>query len=350
MATASPSPDNVSAERQSALVWNYVRGFHATHLMATGIEAGLFDAIDRHGVAAPAELAAELGLHAPYVTTWCRTACAHELLDADGTEKFRLAPFMREILVARGDPRHIGAYLTVLQRHGGPDLADHARRYRDGSAFSFQEHGAGFSGLVADTTAGLQDFAARRLLPGVPDVRQRLETGCRLLDVGCGAGGWMIRIAQAWSQVTCHGVDVDTHAIAAARERLAAAGLADRVSVALVGGEAAQAEAGFDIATMFEVLHEIPVVARAEVMAQTFRALKPGGILFILDETYPSSHAQLRQPEHAFSIQTGYAEVTWGNVVPTREEQEALLTGAGFRDLDRNLIAGMFTLLVARKP
>jgi ubiquinone/menaquinone biosynthesis C-methylase UbiE len=350
MAAEPPSTPAPSADRQSALVWTYVRGFHATHLMATGIEVGLFAAIDRRGAAGPAEIAAELGLHAPYVATWCRTACAHELLDADGADKFRLAPFMREILVTRGDPRHIGAYLTMLQRYGGPDLADHASRYRDGGVFSFQAHGRDFSELVAETTAGLQTFAARRLLPGVPGVRARLEAGCRLLDVGCGAGGWMTRIAQAWPHVTCHGVDVDTHGIAAARERLAAAGLAERVTVAQAGGEAAQAENAFDIATMFEVLHEIAVEARAEVMAQTFRALKPGGILFILDETYPSTHAELRQPEHAFSVMTGYAELTWGNVVPTREEQEVLLSDAGFRDIERTVVAGMFTLLVARKP
>lgn len=343
-------PPERSVERQSALVWNHLRGFHATHLMATGIEAGLFAAIDSRGAAAPPEIAADLGLHAPYVATWCRTACAYELLDADGAEKFRLAPFMREILVARDDPRHIGAYVRVLQRYGGPDLANHARHYRDGSVFTFQEHGREFSELVAETTGGLQTFVARRLLPGVPGVRARLEAGCRLLDVGCGAGGLMTRIAQAWPSVRCHGVDVDAHGIAAARERLAEAGLADRVSIAQVGGEAAQTENAFDIATMFEVLHEIPVAARADVLTQTFRALKPGGILFILDETYPSSHAELRQPAYAFSVQTGYGELTWGNVVPTREEQEALLSGAGFRDIDRTLVAGMFTVLTARKP
>ncbi|TXL76029.1 methyltransferase [Vineibacter terrae] len=344
------APQARTAEQQAALVWSHIRGFHATHLMATGIEAGLFNGIDKRGTATPAQLAADLGLHAPYVTTWCRTACAYELLDADGPQAFRLAPFMREILVASGDPRHIGAYVTVMQRFGGPDLADHARLYRTGGVFTFQQHGRDFSDLIADTTGGLQTFVARRLLPGVPGVRERLEAGCHLLDVGCGAGGLMMRIAQAWPKVRCHGVDVDAHGIAAARARIAGAGLAERVTVAQVGGEAAQDDQAFDVATMFEVLHEIPVADRAGVLAQTFRALKPGGILFVLDETYPSTHADLRKPDHAFSVQTGYNELTWGNVVPTREEQEALLTGAGFRDIERTMVAGMFTTLTARKP
>lgn len=339
-----------TAEQQAGLLWSYIRGFHATHLMATGIETGMLAAIDRRGAATPAEIATELGLHAPYVTTWCRTACAYEVLDADGGERFRLAPFMRELLVSRGDPRHIGAYVSIMQRYGGPDLTDHARHYRGGSAFTFQEHGRDFSQLVADTTGGLQTFVARRLLPGVADIRTRLEAGCRLLDVGCGAGGLMTRIAQAWPAVRCHGVDVDPHGIAAARQRISEAGLAGRVTVAQAAGESAHDDGGFDVATLFEVLHEIPVPARPGVMAQTFAALKPGGILFIVDETYPSSHAELRQPEYAFSVQTAYNELTWGNVVPTREEQDALLTGAGFRDIERTQVAGMFTQIIAHKP
>lgn len=344
------APAERTAEQQSALVWSYIKGFHATHLMGTGIDAGLFAAIDQRGTASAAEIAVALGLHAPYVATWCRTACAYELLDADGPDTFRLAPFMREILVAASDPRHIGAYVTVMQRYGGPDLADHARLYRDGSVFTFQQHGRDFSDLIAATTGGLQTFVARRILPAVPGVRASLEAGCRLLDVGCGAGGLMMRIAQAWPNVRCHGVDVDAHGIAAARTHIAGTGLADRITVAHIGGETAQEENAFDVATMFEVLHEIPLEHRNAAMAQTFRALKSGGLFFILDETYPSTHADLRRPEYAFSVQTAYNELTWGNVVPTREVQEDLLQGAGFRDIDRTMVAGMFTVLTARKP
>jgi len=346
-AAAPPQP---TAEQQSGLVWDYIKGFHATHLMATGIETGLFAAIDKRGRATSPEIATDLGLHAPYVATWCRTACAYQLLDADGAEHFRLAPFMREILVTRGDVRHLGTYITVMQRHGGPDMAEHARFYRNGGIFSFQQHGRAFSDLVADTTGGLHGYVARKLLPGVADVRARLEAGCRLLDVGCGGGGLMMHIAQAWPKARCHGVDVDGYGIAMARDRIAGAGLSERVTVAQVGGESPQDQNAFDVAVMFEVLHEIPVAHRDGALAQTFRALKPGGIFFILDETYPSANADLRKPEYGFAVQTAYNEMTWGNVVPTREEQEALLAKAGFGNIERTLVGGMFTVLTARKP
>jgi hypothetical protein len=110
----------------------------------------------------------------------------------------------------------------------------------------------------------------------------------------------------------------------------------------------AQITGGFHAVT-FEVLHEIPVAVRASVLANCHRALKSGGILVILDETMPSTLAELRQPQHMLAVQTQYNELIWGNVVPTAEQQEALISGAGFRDIKRQSVAELFTLLTAVK-
>jgi hypothetical protein len=70
----------------------------------------------------------------------------------------------------------------------------------------------------------------------------------------------------------------------------------------------------------------------------------------IVDETYPSTLAETRQPEFLFPLQTGLEELVWGNVVPTREEQERLLRGAGFHgSIERSLLGVGFTLLTTRK-
>jgi hypothetical protein len=48
---------------------------------------------------------------------------------------------------------------------------------------------------------------------------------------------------------------------------------------------------------------------------------------------------------------TGFEELLWGNVIPTREEQEKLLRDAGLTgELQRSLIGEGFTVLAARKP
>ncbi|MDP6951462.1 MAG: class I SAM-dependent methyltransferase, partial [Alphaproteobacteria bacterium] len=146
------------------------------------------------------------------------------------------------------------------------------------------------------------------------------------------------------------GVDIDPVGMKTAREAIAKAGLEDRVT--LIEGDVASAvaEGSVDAVVMVEVLHEIGQSIRQSVIDACHRALKPGGWLLIIDETYPTSLAESREKDFLFPVQTGFEELTWGNIVPTREEQESLLASAGFDgDIQRSIIGEGFTVLAARK-
>ena len=54
--------------------------------------------------------------------------------------------------------------------------------------------------------------------------------------------------------------------------------------------------------------------------------------------------------EFLFPVQTGFEELIWGNVPPTREDQEDLLRNAGFTgDIGRSIIGEGFAVLTVRK-
>ncbi|MGN6499467.1 MAG: class I SAM-dependent methyltransferase [Tsuneonella sp.] len=59
-----------------------------------------------------------------------------------------------------------------------------------------------------------------------------LQPGARVLDIGCGWGGMAIYLAQK-AKVSVHGITLSEEQIALARERAAAAGVADRVTFEL---------------------------------------------------------------------------------------------------------------------
>jgi SAM-dependent methyltransferase len=128
------------------------------------------------------------------------------------------------------------------------------------------------------------------------------------------------------------------------------AGLADRVQI-LEGDVASVAPAAaFDVVVMVEVLHEIAPEIRPRVLQACARALRPGGWLVIVDETYPATLAEARRDEFRFPLQTGLEELMWGNLVPTRIEQESLLRAAGFDGaIERSMFGEGFTLLVSRR-
>jgi SAM-dependent methyltransferase len=159
----------------------------------------------------------------------------------------------------------------------------------------------------------------------------------------------MMKVAQAWPNSRCHGVDIDPHGVAAAQANIAASDVADRVTVQAVGPDGIGREGEFDLAMMFEVLHEIDDGIRPDVIKDVAKSLKPGGVMFILDETYPSDLEGLRDPAYNFAVQTQFNELIWGNVVPTIEMQRDLFAGAGLKEIARDAIGGIFTMLVAVK-
>lgn len=340
-----------TAEQQTGQIWEYLKGFHAVHLIDVGVRLGLFAKLKEKPDQTATELAAEEGLHEFYVAVWCRTGVAYGLLDGDDgpPQRFRLASYMDQILADPGGPRHLAPYCTTATDFLAADFSRYPELFRNGGAFTFQEHGDAFTAAIGGITGGFHAVFAKRLLPSLPGLKEKLAQGCRILDMGCGAGNLLMRIAEAHPKAECVGVDVDAHGVAQAQKLLAQSPLADRVRIEHLAGEVISHRDAFDVAIMFEVLHEIPLAVRPQVLANCHRALKPGGTLVILDETLPTQLADLRRPEYLLSVQTQWNELIWGNVVPTAPEQEALLGGAGFGKIARQSVAGLFTLLTAVK-
>ncbi len=340
----------VSADSQVARIFAWRRGFNAMHLIDLGVRLGLFKAFAEAPDSSAQAVATRLGLHAPYVEVWCTTAYGFGLLEAAEDRRFRLAPYMNEILASPAHPRYLGGYVRLGTQFATEDYRLALDAFRTGATAPFQGRSHDFAQAVAQAIAGVNVMVARKILPGLAGAAEQLNAGGALLEVGCGTGNLLLQIAKTFAKTRCTGVEIDPTGLAAAREALRVAGLGDRVNV--VEGDVATAVPAnaFDVVIMVEVLHEISPPIRPAVIQGCARALRPGGWLVIVDETYPSTLAEARQPEFQFPLQTGLEELMWGNVVPTRDEQERLLRDAGFAGpIDRSLMGEGFTLLSTRR-
>jgi SAM-dependent methyltransferase len=340
----APTPDS-----QMARIFEWRAGFNGLHLLDIGVRLGLFRALaDSPGVQAE-ELADRLGLQRQHVRVWCQTAYGMEVLDADEAGGFRLAPYYDQILANPSHPRYLGAYLRLGTEVGAEDFRSAPELYRTGGTVPFQGRGAHFAETVAESTKGLQVMVMKMLLPEVAGLADTLQAGGSVLEVGCGAGTLLIALARQFPQARFTGVEIDPDGAAAAQVRIRDAGVADRVTVRQGAVQDAVAPGTFDLCLMVQVLHEIAADIRPDVVKAAAGALKPGGWMVILDETYPSTLAEMRDPAFHTSLQTAFFELTWGNVIPTREEQEKLLRDAGFKGpIGRKLVNNSFTVLTAQ--
>lgn len=342
MSLPPPNPVKEAFER----VQQSFSGLQTLQVIYLGLELGLFQRL-KDAPQAPEALAAGAGLHTPYVRIWCESAFAFHILEVGDEGHYRLAPGMDTVLLDSDHPRYVGAFAKGFMTFLADDFARYPQAFKDGSVHTFAEHGEAFSDWVSRLTHPMQRLVAARTLPEA--IGEGLHNGIDILDVGCGAGAFLFKLAALYPKCRFTGIDGDAHGIVLARRRAADLGLSDTITFRHVMGQEMGFTDQFDLAVMFEVLHELPVEARPGVMNAVYRALRPGGKLFILDETWAEDPRDLRQPGYHMAVLVQFSEMVWGNVVYTASQQTQLLAEAGFTDIQRGDLGDTFTILTARK-
>ena len=349
MSKPDTNKEGISVDEQVAKIFAWRRGFNTIFLIDIGVEVGLFKALADKPDRTPQDIATELKLHPRYVDVWCMTAFGLGLLDGDEQRRFRLATHFDKILASPGHPRDLTGYVRLGTTFLTEDFERCRKAFRTGETVPFQGRSHDFADTIGDAIGGLHAATARKILPDLPDMTQQLESGAKVLEVGCGTGRFLMHMAKAWPHTNSTGIDIDPTGIEIARKNIGAAGLQSRADV-IAGDIADLPKASFDAVVMIEVLHEIAPQIRQHVINGCAHVLKPGGWLLVVDETYPSTLEEARRPEFQFPLQTGFEEMTWGNVIPTREEQEQLFANAGFKEAaDRTLIGEGFTILSVKR-
>ena len=323
-ATAAPT-----LAQQVTKLYDLIAGYHATYLIEIARELGVWEAVaERPGITS-ADLAQRIGADGFYVDALCRTAFAFELLDREG-RGWRMPPHFDQILGAPGSSFYLGRAARTHMAVG-EDYADYPARFRDGSRRPYQAHDERFMREVAEGLKTLPRIFVDLVLPNLPSVRDRLESGAHVLDVGCGAGWGVVQLAERFPRVRCVGVDVEPYSIELAKRLIAEHALEERCEARLLSAGRLAEDSAYDLAMSFLVVHEILPEEKADVFAAVARALAPGGSFVIFDETYPETDEALRTMPTRFAALAQWYELTWGNRINTRTELHALCEGAGLR-------------------
>lgn len=126
-------------------------------------------------------------------------------------------------------------------------------------------------------------------------IRDLPRGACRVLDIGCGPGDVVIRLARAVPGVSITAIDGSAPMISLARTSIRAGGLADRVTAmqGYVPGVALE-EHGFDAILSKDLLHHLP--DPSVLWREVVRLGRTGALVAVMDLVRPST------PEAAHAI------------------------------------------------
>lgn len=290
--TTTDVPTDRTERRDALMERLFAANIAAFELLSVhlGVQLGLYEALDRGGAATPDELADRAGIHPRYAREWLEQQAAAGILEVDDPARephrrsFHLPVAHRPVLLEADHPAYLAPLATGLAgiTRVLPDRLPEA--YRNGAGIPFADYGAetreGIGRL--NRVMFVNDLAG--WLAALPDVHARLKADppARVADIACGTGWSTINLARAYPKVRVEGYDLDAASVEAARTNARSTGVGDRV--AFHAGDAADldAEPGYDLACLFEGLHDMadPVGALAAVR----RILAEGGCLLLADE------------------------------------------------------------------
>src|SRR5207248_10422885 len=146
-----------------------------------------------------------------------------------GTGRYTLAPEQAVALTDAESPAYLPGFFQIALGSvmDSPKIVEAAR---DGAGFGWHEH-------VDDVHEGCERFfrpgynasLISSWLPALDGVVEKLESGAKVADIGCGHGSSTILMAKEYPNSTFVGSDYHEGSIATARKRAEEAGVADRV-------------------------------------------------------------------------------------------------------------------------
>jgi SAM-dependent methyltransferase len=256
-------------------------------MVVIGERLGLYKGLAGKSLTAE-ELARATGTDARYVSEWASSQAAGGYLTYDTqTKKFGMTEEQTLTLAREDGPAYLpGAFELALGSLAAVPRITEA--FRTGAGMGWCEHDeAVFHGCEKFFRPGYAMNLVNAWIPTLTGVREKLELGAKVADVGCGKGASSILLAKAFPNSHIFGFDYHDKSIEMANATAKREGVDDRVTFQLASAKEFPGNE-YDFVSVFDCLHDMgdPVGAAAHVR----RALKHDGSWMIVE---PFAHDEL---------------------------------------------------------
>jgi SAM-dependent methyltransferase len=281
MATPAPAIDEAKLNAfMGQAVQDMGAAMHAA-LVIVGDKLGLYKAMAGAGPLTPTQLAQKTSTDERYVREWLNANAASGYIAYDAaTTTYTLPPEQALALAQDDSPAFLpGAFQMIGSiMRDEPKITD---AFRTGRGVGWHEHDAElFQGTERFFRPNYAANLIAQWIPSLTGIKERLNSGGRVADVGCGHGSSTILMAKAFPKSQFFGFDYHPASIKWAQKAAQDAGVADRITFEVASAKDFPGK-DYDLVTFFDCLHDMgdPVGASAHVHS----TLAPSGSWMIVE-------------------------------------------------------------------
>jgi SAM-dependent methyltransferase len=327
-----------------------------TALVLIGDKFGFYKTLAAAGPLTVAELASKTGTVERYVREWAAAQAAAGYINYDAASgRFSISPEQALVLADENGPTFFPAMYEVVAA-SVRDEPKVANVFRNGGGVGWHEHDPLlFRGTERFFRPGYAMHLVSEWIPALDGVREKLERGARVADVGCGHGASVILMAKAFPKSKFFGFDYHELSIVRAREAAREAGVADRATFERASSK--DYPGTYDLVAFFDCLHDMgdPVGAAAHVKSTlakdgTWMVVEPFGNDRLEDNLNPIG--RLFYAASTMICVPGSLSQEVGLGLGTQAGEERLrevLTAGGFTRV-RRATATPFNLVLEARP
>ena len=280
---------------------------------------------------------------------WLGAMVTAGVIEVDATSTRYLLPAEHAAFLTRSaGADNIGVFAQYIAVMGGVE-DQIVECFKKGGGIPYAEFPRFHAVMAEDSGQSVLSSLESHILPLVPGLTEQLAKGVRILDVGCGSGRIMNRLAELYPNSRFIGMDLSPEAVGSARGEASQKGLQNVEFITRDVGnfdETAEPEA-FDVITTFDAIHDQAMPLN--VLKGIHRALKADGV-YLMQDIRASSRVRnnIGHPIGTFlyAISTMHCMTVslaqggeglgamWGE-----EKTREYLEKAGFRSVETNQLA-----------
>ena len=249
-------------------------------MTSIGHRTGLFDTLAKLPPATSQEIADAAGLQERYVREWLGAMVTGKFVNySPVNQTYHLPPEHAAFLTRDASPDNIATFSQYVSLLGSVE-DQIINCFYNGGGVPYSEFKRFHQVMAEDSGQTVVAALMEHVLPLVPGLIADLELGIEVMDLGCGSGRALNKMAKLFPKSRFNGYDLSEDAIATAQKEAQAQGLTNIQFQARDAVTLDQVEQ-YDLITTFDAIHD---QAKPDVVLKNIhRALRAEGTYLMQD-------------------------------------------------------------------